>query len=151
MGLQRSLTESLLALPGTAASYRRATQHPFLAAAGTLTLSAEALQRWLTQDRLYALVGYSAFLGTLIAKTPAPICGPDTAEGKLHRKRLTVLAGAMANIDREVDFFEQTARQNGLDLAAQSQTGADGSVGLGLANSVTRVGECVVCMQYASF
>ncbi|PWN34421.1 heme oxygenase-like protein [Meira miltonrushii] len=147
-----SLTEALLSLPNTSESYKRATQHPFLQRAGTLSLSTDSLQRWLTQDRLYALVGYSAFLGTLIAKLPAPIVGPSSSEGILHRRRLSVLAGAMANIDREVGFFEQVAKDNGLDLAAKSkptaaqnevdshpQTSPGSSlVDLGLLNNITR-------------
>lgn len=147
-----SLTEALLSLPNTSESYKRATQHPFLAQAGMLALSTDSLQRWLTQDRLYALVGYSAFLGTLIAKLPAPIAGPSSPEGILHRRRLTVLAGAMANIDREVGFFEQVAKENGLDLATKPKpTAAQNEVNshkqvpagsplvdLGLLNSITR-------------
>lgn len=148
-----SLTEALLNLPNTSESYKRATQHSFLKKAGTLSLSNESLQRWLTQDRLYALIGYSAFLGTLIAKIPAPIAGPSSPEGILHRRRLTVLAGAMANIDREVGFFEQVAKDNGLNLATKPKSnstqnevelGAKGStsetsfVDLGLLNNITR-------------
>ena len=124
-----TLTRSLLALPSTTASYKAATSHAFLASAGQLTLSANALQAWLTQDRLYALCGYSTFLGLLIAKCPAPAAGPLDAGSKVHRRRLTVL-------DREVGFFEEIARENGLALDSRP---TDGSGGLGLLNPITRV------------
>lgn len=132
------ITASLLALSETRTAYERATRHPFLRAAGQLTLSSSSLASWLTQDRLYALCGYSAFLGTLIAKVPAPEAGPDDAASKQHRRRLTVLAGAMANIDREVGFFEDVARQNNLDLATRPTKGAD-EESKALANPITRV------------
>jgi thiaminase len=129
-----TLTQTLLSHPSTSSSYKRATQHPFLVSAGKLELSAASLQAWLTQDRLYALCGYAPFLGLLISKCPAPAAGPDEASSKQHRKRLTVLAGAMANIDREVGFFEDVARENGLQLDASRDDS-----GLGLLNSTTRV------------
>lgn len=129
-----TLTQTLLSHSSTSSSYTRATQHPFLVSAGKLELSAESLQSWLTQDRLYALCGYASFLGLLISKCPAPAAGPTNATSKLHRKRLTVLAGAMANIDREVGFFEDVAKENGLNLDAAKEDS-----GLGLLNQTTRV------------
>jgi hypothetical protein len=128
-----SITESLLASPATASSYRNATQHPFLISAGRLEHSTGSLQSWLTQDRLYALCGYSAFLGLLISRCPTPIAGPTEPSSRLHRKRLTVLAGAMANIDREVGFFEEVARTHGLDLGTAKDKD------LGLLTPITRV------------
>lgn len=128
-----TLTQRLVSDPAISTAYTRATQHPFLVSAGKLELSAKSLQAWLTQDRLYALCGYSCFLGLLISKCPAPAAGPQDPSSKLHRKRLTVLAGAMANIDREVGFFEDVARDNGLHLDAATDSG------LGLLNEVTRV------------
>lgn len=149
----KSLTESLLNLPKTSQSYQRATKHPFLKNAGSLKLSKESLERWLTQDRFYALIGYSNFLGTLISKIPSQIVPHSSLESKIHRNRLTVLAGAMANIDREVGFFENVAEENGLNLSTkplpnqaqkevlkgeQSSEVDDSIVDLGLLNSITR-------------
>lgn len=139
MFLTMPLTRNLLALDATKDAYARATHHPFLRAAGQLTLSSPALAAWLTQDRLYALCGYGAFLGLLIARLPAPEAGPGDAHSQQHRRRLTVLAGAMANIDREVGFFEQVAQDNGLDLATQSLDSSADNQSLGLANPITRV------------
>lgn len=127
------LTEILLKQTGTEALFLKATQHPFLVSAGKLELSSASLQAWLTQDRLYALCGYASFLGILISKCPAPAAGPLDSTSKLHRKRLTVLAGAMVNIDREVGFFEDVAKKNNLDLNVAKNTG------LGLLNEITRV------------
>jgi thiaminase len=128
-----TLTQRLLSHASASSSYIRATQHSFLVSAGKLELSAKSLEAWLTQDRLYALCGYSCFLGLLISKCPAPAAGPNNSLSKLHRKRLTVLAGAMSNIDREVGFFEDVARDNGLHLDAAKDSG------LGLLNETTRV------------
>lgn len=135
------MTEQLLSYPQTKAAHQRATQHPFLRTAGDLSLSKDALERWLTQDRLYALCGYSVFLGALIAKLPTPEAGPENGQSKLHRKRLTVLAGAMANIDREVGFFEDIARENGLSLSRSSSSvsSSDDEPSTALANAITRV------------
>lgn len=127
------LTQILLTQVGTESTLKKATQHPFLLSAGKLDLTATSLQAWLTQDRLYALCGYAPFLGILISKCPAPAAGPLDSASKLHRKRLTVLAGAMANIDREVGFFEDVAKDNKLNLNVAKDTG------LGLLNETTRV------------
>ncbi|UZJ52443.1 hypothetical protein CBS101457_001763 [Exobasidium rhododendri] len=127
-----TLTQELLASSQTSSSYAKATQHSFLVSAGKLQLSSASLQAWLTQDRLYALCGYSIFLGLLISRCPAPIASPTDPASRLHRKRLTVFAGAMANIDREVGFFEEVARSNNLDLGAAKDKG------LNLLNPVTR-------------
>lgn len=128
-----TLTQRLVSHPSTSSSFIKATQHPFLVSAGRLQLSATSLQAWLTQDRLYALCGYAPFLGLVISKCPTPAAGPEDASSKLHRKRLTVLAGAMANIDREVGFFEDVARDNGLQLDSAKDSD------LGLLNETTRV------------
>jgi thiaminase len=39
-------------------AFERATQHPFLTAAGDGSLDEDVLVRWLRQDYLYAYVGY---------------------------------------------------------------------------------------------
>lgn len=124
--MNATLTQQLLSL--SKEDYAAATTHPFLVAAGRLTLSPQALQSWLAQDRFYALLGYTKFLGRLIAKIPSPEEDPDTVDSKVQRRRLAVLAGAMANIDREVNFFENVARENGLDLAAKARDGSVESV-----------------------
>ncbi|PWN89413.1 heme oxygenase-like protein [Acaromyces ingoldii] len=120
--MSSSLTQRLLSQ--SKEDYAAATTHPFLVSAGKLTLSPQALQSWLAQDRFYALLGYTKFLGRLIARMPSPEEDPDTLASKQQRRRLAILAGAMANIDREVAFFEDVARENGLDLAAKPRDGS---------------------------
>lgn len=93
-----SITSKLLEIHKD--SLERATRHSFLVKARDRTLTKHRLERWLTQDRLYALSGYTRFISSLITKIPITNSGPETAESKLYRKRLAVLSGAVANIDR---------------------------------------------------
>ncbi|PWN98273.1 heme oxygenase-like protein [Tilletiopsis washingtonensis] len=137
-----ALTTHLLSL--SASSYTHATQHLFLTRAGTGELTAEQLARWLTQDRLYALGGYVRFLGTLIAKCPVPLGGVgekgvegDKAE-QCARRRLMVLGGAMANITREVAFFEDVAARHGLSLQTPPVSSSSDDALLGLLAPTTR-------------
>lgn len=53
------LTSHILNLASTRNKivFTRATQHDFLKLAGLKTLDKDRLERWLTQDRIYAFVG----------------------------------------------------------------------------------------------
>jgi thiaminase len=105
-----SLTAYLLSLR-TAHSYIAATQHPFLSSAGRGVLPPSTLAFWLHQDRIYARA-YPAFIGRLlVAAAQDPIPSED-----IRLRRLTLLSGALANIVRELGFFESTARAAGLDI-----------------------------------
>jgi thiaminase len=105
------LTEHLRALE-TTPSYAAATQHAFLARAGRGALPAPALAFWLHQDRVYARA-YPAFVGRLLA---APPPDGDTADAALARAAL--LSGALANVVRELRFFESAARECALEIDA---------------------------------
>ncbi|PWN25958.1 heme oxygenase-like protein [Jaminaea rosea] len=112
-----SLTEHLISL--TPSSLKVATEHPFLLEAGKGTLSADRLAAWLTQDRLYGLMGYTKLLGGLLQRCPSFDVPPGHPKSDLYWKRLRVLGGAMSNITREMAFFEDVARKNGLPLDVQ--------------------------------
>ena len=64
-----SITQHLLNL--NPAEFQKATQNPFLSAAGSGTLSKEILQQWLSQDRLYAQA-YVRFASHLISTISLP-------------------------------------------------------------------------------
>lgn len=103
-----SLTSHLLSL--SPSSLKKATEHPFLTLAGTSSLPTPVLQRWLAQDRLYAL-SYINFIGSLLSQTPVPTT-PDR-ESTIRWKVVDVLIDALENIRREVRLFEQVARESG--------------------------------------
>lgn len=109
-----SLTAHLLSLHPT--SVTAATEHPFLHRAGNGTLPAQSLAQWLTQDRLYGLMGYTRLMGGLMSKLPSYDVGPDTPHAEQLWRRLRVISGATANITREMAFFEDVARRNKLPL-----------------------------------
>jgi hypothetical protein len=64
-----SLTSHLLSLSPSA--FKSAAQSPFLERAGKGTLKKEVLQKWLSQDRLYAQA-YIRFASLLLANMPLP-------------------------------------------------------------------------------
>lgn len=89
-----SLTEHLISL--TPSSLKVATEHPFLLEAGKGTLSPDRLAAWLTQDRLYGLMGYTKLLGGLLQRCPSFDVPPGHPKSDLYWKRLRVLGGAMS-------------------------------------------------------
>ncbi|KAE8371027.1 transcription regulator [Aspergillus bertholletiae] len=95
-------------------TYHSATTHPFLLAAGKGTLSKSTLSKWLSQDRLYAQ-SYVRFIGLLLSKCQLPhtLSPEQTREQRI----VAVLIDALVNIQREIGFFEEVAREYGLDLA----------------------------------
>ncbi|KAI2792737.1 hypothetical protein POX_b02779 [Penicillium oxalicum] len=133
MTTQGPLTQWLLA--ATPQSLKRATTHPFLAAAGSGTVSKDTLSQWLSQDRLYAQ-SYIRFIGMLLAKirlpaqsssTPSSISPPPLppSSSSSPRRPMTIeqsivdiLIDALVNIRAELHFFETTAAEYGLDLTA---------------------------------
>ncbi|KAE8141129.1 hypothetical protein BDV38DRAFT_238767 [Aspergillus pseudotamarii] len=96
-------------------TYHSATTHPFLVAAGKGQLPKSTLAKWLSQDRLYAQ-SYVRFIGLLLSKCQLPHT-PKNAETVLERRIVAVLIDALVNIQREIGFFEEVAREYGLDLA----------------------------------
>ncbi|KAJ5390303.1 uncharacterized protein N7496_001371 [Penicillium cataractarum] len=118
MTSQAPLTAWLLS--ATPQALRRATTHPFLAAAGNGTLSKETLSQWLSQDRLYAQ-SYIRFIGMLLTKIRLPANAPshDTPQNPIIEQAVVdVLIDALVNIRTELAFFEATAVEYGLDLTA---------------------------------
>lgn len=105
--------------------------HPFLASAGKGTLSKTLLSQWLSQDRLYAQ-GYIRFIGLLLTKirleTHRPVQDRDASP---DQAAADILIDALVNIRSELQFFDATAQEYGLDLTAISA----GEGGSGLAGS----------------
>ncbi len=127
-------------------SLHRATTHPFLRRAGSGQIPKPLLSQWLSQDRLYAQ-SYVRFIGLLLAKvhlptTPSP---PSPANAKandengkaIQEKVLDILISALTNIRTELGFFEDVAREYGLDLNTPL-AGLEGYEGRFSAGPITR-------------
>ncbi|GAA6034019.1 hypothetical protein JCM8097_000652 [Rhodosporidiobolus ruineniae] len=107
-----------------AAELRVAAEAPFLAAAGKHELSREVLSEWLTQDRAYALHGYPKFIAGLISALPLSSPSHQTASQSL----LGLFSYSIANIAREVGFFDSLDPKYGLDLSFQPPEGKEGKL-----------------------
>lgn len=102
-------------------AYTAAIAHPFLTAAAARTLPSEQIEAWLAQDRLHAGVGYLRFAGLMLARLPTLADGEGSALACTYGARIrAVLSGAISNVVREVQFFEDTAAHWGLDLGGDS-------------------------------
>ncbi|RGP68311.1 heme oxygenase [Fusarium longipes] len=93
-----------------------ATQHGFLAHAGSGSLSENALNQWLAQ------IGYISrslvpFTGSLIGK----IRIPETAnlEHDSTFRCLDLLCSAVSNMKKELEFLEATKREYGLEVGSE--------------------------------
>ncbi|KAJ5668734.1 hypothetical protein N7462_009804 [Penicillium macrosclerotiorum] len=120
MNSQGPLTSWLLS--ATPQSLKRATNHPFLAAAGSGTLPKTTLSQWLSQDRLYAQ-SYIRFIGLLLTKIRLPARNPNPDAPRhptLEQTAVDLLIDALVNIRTELRFFEATALSYSLDLTAIS-------------------------------
>ncbi|GES58578.1 transcription regulator PAB1642 [Aspergillus terreus] len=106
----------------TTLSPEKATTHPFLSAAGKGLLPAPTLSQWLSQDRLYAQA-YVRFIGLLLSKLQLPVV-PGAASPTT--RAAGILIDAVVNIQRELQFFEDVAREYALDLNAGAGEGAFG-------------------------
>ncbi|KIJ61834.1 hypothetical protein HYDPIDRAFT_42334 [Hydnomerulius pinastri MD-312] len=111
-----TLTSHLTSL-STPRPYSSAISHPFLTSAASLTLPTDALAFWLSQDRIYAAQAYPRFVAQLITKIPldAP---PSPSHADLSHQTLQVLVGCLTNIVREVNFFDETARNYDLPIGS---------------------------------
>jgi thiaminase len=96
----------------TPTPYTAAIDHPFLTAAGSLSLSSHRLGLYLSQDRIYAAQAYPRFVAQLITKIPLG----DTTHTPFATRTLTLLVGCLTNIVREVTFFDTTARTYNIPL-----------------------------------
>ncbi|GAA6022332.1 hypothetical protein JCM11491_005266 [Sporobolomyces phaffii] len=103
-----------------ASDVRVAVEHPFVLAAGDHSLAHPVLAEWLAQDRVYALCGYPKFIAQLIAALP--LASPR--DQRRARPLLTLFVDALANIDREVAFFDSLGPKYGLDLDLEQRSPA---------------------------
>lgn len=93
---------------------QRATEHPFLKAAGSGMLPTRKLRDWLAQDVHYTR-GYVRFVGGLMSRLKLewevfegpPSLGDDRPVTLQHRV-FNLLADAIVNIRREMAFFQST-------------------------------------------
>ena len=98
----RELEESPLVV-AAGGLWREATQAEFLSAIRDGNLPRDAFQRWLVQDYLFAK-GLAASQAIALAKTPRPA--------------QKVLIAGLSALDAELDWFEQNAQRQALDLNA---------------------------------
>lgn len=86
-----------------AGAWRGATRHPFLDAVREGTLPREAFDLWLAQDYLFVSDLLSS-QARILARAP--------------RRDQAVLAGGLVAAEGEMGWFEEKARERGLDLGA---------------------------------
>lgn len=111
-----SLTHHLQTLR-TGTPYHAATEHEFLSSAGKGVLSADRLALYLSQDRLYAAHAYPIFLGHIISSVPfSSLHARDSPEEKFNQKIVKLVEGCLANIVREVSFFDEVTSKFSLNL-----------------------------------
>ncbi|RYP17235.1 hypothetical protein DL765_004620 [Monosporascus sp. GIB2] len=125
-----SFTKSLLSSPGVAELYGRATRNQFLELAGQGRLPRETLSQWLAQDRLYCQA-YARFIGGLISRVHLPRAADRPVAETLEWRVLTLLHNALAGMMAEMQLFEKTAGDYGLDLAAVGSEMEGETVGFG--------------------
>ncbi|OQO14949.1 hypothetical protein B0A48_00331 [Cryoendolithus antarcticus] len=106
-----SLATHLLSREASAVT--SATQQAFLSHAGCGTLSASALQQWLTQDH-HISRGFVAFIGNLIGKVRLPVTA--ISQQNTSYRVLDLLISTLNNVRREMTFFEATAQKFGLQI-----------------------------------
>nr|OQO21742.1 hypothetical protein B0A51_09094 [Rachicladosporium sp. CCFEE 5018] len=106
-----SLATHLLSREASAVT--SATQQAFLSHAGCGTLSASALQQWLTQDH-HISRGFVAFIGNLIGKVRLPVTA--NSQQNTSYRVLDLLISTLNNVRREMTFFEATAQKFGLQI-----------------------------------
>ncbi|KAL9619239.1 MAG: hypothetical protein Q9160_006091 [Pyrenula sp. 1 TL-2023] len=91
--------------------FQSATQNDFLTDARNGKVSKSTLSDWLTQDRLY-ISGYLHLVGRMLV-----LASENYSEASsLERKLVGLLSDALANVHREIRFFEDIAERYGLVL-----------------------------------
>jgi thiaminase len=117
-----TLTTHLLSLASTTLSLERATTHTFLTNAGAGTLPSSTLIKWLVQDIHYTR-GYVRFIGGVMSQLRlSTSIQDDQGKGKtLHVRIFDLLLSALNNIQREMQFFEDTAKEYKLDLNLKAE------------------------------
>ncbi|KAI1345228.1 heme oxygenase-like protein [Xylariaceae sp. FL0016] len=115
---QTSISDQLLNDPNTADLYKKATTNTFLHLAGKGKLSRDYLSRWLSHDRYYAQA-YARFIGGLLSRVQLPATIPlGGLSTTLEWRILTMLQACLSGITTELEFFEKTAKDYGLNLDA---------------------------------
>ena len=139
-----SITKGLLSSPDIAELYERATHNEFLALAGQGRLPRDQLSQWLAQDRLYCQA-YARFIGGLISRVHLP-AGKEKntnqnqnqpTSSTLEWRILSLLRDSLTGMMTELKFFESTAKDYNLDLAAVGSEMESQAVGFG-PNKTTR-------------
>jgi len=131
MSLQEIQACSLVVAAG--GRWRDGTQAEFLNAIRDGTLPQEAFQRWLVQD-YYFVKGLTTFVAITIAKTPRP-------------SQKILIAGLVA-LDAELDWFEQHAQQQSLDLTTAMHPICKRYVDYLVASAYTQPFEVLLAMLY---
>ncbi|KAK7677691.1 hypothetical protein QCA50_019382 [Cerrena zonata] len=117
MSTSESLTSRLVRL-STVRPYTAATEHPFLAAAGNGRLSKDLLSVFFLQGRLYAANAYLKFIGCLPASASfSSLDGTGCDRENCNQRVVAVLGGALQNVIREVNFFQDVAKKYELQLS----------------------------------
>lgn len=126
-----SLASHLIQHTQSPEEFDRATRHPFLERAGRGVLRRDILEQWLLQDAIYARA-YVRFIGGLLSQLhlptqnegqPAPShanssnAAPSHESCGIHTRIFNLLISALANVKREITFFDETSRQFDLGLA----------------------------------
>lgn len=96
-------------------AYKLSTESLFLQEAGKGTLSKDALEEWLAQDRLYAQA-YLRFASLLLANIPLPA---TVSPNHINERLTNLILEAINNIRQELKFFEDVANRYGLNLEAK--------------------------------
>ena len=113
--------------------WREATEAEFLSAIRDGNLPREAFQRWLVQDYSFAK-GLGAFQAIAVAKTPRPA--------------QKVLIGGLSALDAELDWFEQNAQRQALDLNAALHPTCRRYVDYLIASAYTQPFEVLLAILY---
>ena len=128
----REFEESPLVV-GSGGLWREATEAEFLSAIRDGNLPREAFQRWLVQDYSFAN-GLVAFQAIAVAKTPRPV--------------QQVLIGGLSALDAELDWFEQNAQRQSLDLNAALHPTCRRYVDYLIASAYTQPFEVLLAILY---
>lgn len=101
-----SITNTLI--ENNKSAYLNATQHPFLKQLGSAQINPAALEKFLNQDRIFAL-GYCKWLSAIGGRIPI-LERSDSAEmvDSEDVKLLNLISFAVSNGLREVDMFPNT-------------------------------------------
>lgn len=131
MSLQEIQSSSLVV--GAGDRWQKGTEAEFLDAIRDGTLPEEAFQRWLVQD-YYFVKGLTTFLAITIAKTPRP--------------SQKILVAGLAAFDTELDWFEQHAAKQSLDLTTAMHPRCKRYVDYLVASAYTQPFEVLLAMLY---